>query len=170
MVAVVRPPQNTHSRARSIPPSQSVPKSATPRRPASVSLDHWTQLWNAQKRQGRPNVQTAREIVPIGTSRGLATRDQLCFDPGRPPPGGAKPGSNRISCLPRARHPYYAARRAFCQKNLDGNETSLIYERGLVASCAYFDTELQSLYKRQGFPLAQPRQLFVSINHFWCKY
>lgn len=31
-------------------------------------------------------------------------------------PGGAKPGSNRISCLPRARHPYYAARRPFCQK------------------------------------------------------
>lgn len=82
------PTKHVHTRVDS--PSQSVPKSATPRRLASVSLDHWTQLWNAQKRQGRPNVQTAREIVPIGLSRGLATRDQLCFDPGRPPPGGAK--------------------------------------------------------------------------------
>lgn len=112
---VITPP-TTHMHAYADSPSESVLKSATPRPLPSVSLNHWTWLWNAQKRQGRPNVQTTREIIPIGLSRALATRDHLCFDPGRPPPGGAKTASNRISCLPLARHPYYAVRRALCQR------------------------------------------------------
>lgn len=111
---VIHPPPNVFTTTFDSP-SQSVPKSATPRWLASVSSTHWTQLCNAQKRQGRPNVQTAREIIPIGLSRGLATRDHVCFDPRRPPPGGAKTASNRISRLPLAMRPYYAARRAFCQ-------------------------------------------------------
>lgn len=119
-------------------PSQSVPKSATPRWLAGVSSIHWMPLWNAQKRQGRPNVQTAREIIPIGLSRGLATRDHVCFDPRRPPPSGAKTASNRISRLPLAMRPYYAARRAFCQRIwMEMKRASSVILGDLVTCCAY---------------------------------
>lgn len=50
----------------------------------------------------------------------------------RPPPSGAKTASNRISRLPLAMHPYYAAPSGFLPKDLDENETSLI--------CGFWET------------------------------